>query len=167
LKDIGVDSTLPHSLLLPTIETFTVQLPEDDGNVAVSKRPPREFMIRIRKAGQLLTREIINFLVDRPHDESTRFTGIPPNLFYLLFSLVFVLTMIWVAIQALDILCRHKSAMEFFNHKNSFFTSNLSQPVGNGAEVWYASSTIPSDVSGRDSINRFVLGSVLPLLFSC
>ena len=42
-----------------------------------------------------------------------------------------------VAIQALDILCRHKSAMEFFNHKNSFFTSNLSQPVGNGAEVWY------------------------------
>jgi hypothetical protein len=31
--------------------------------------------------------------------------------------------------------------MEYFNHKNSFFTANLSQPVGNGAEVWYS---IPS-----------------------
>jgi len=57
-------------------ETFTIQLPEDGGNVAVSKRPPREFKIRMRKAGQLQTREIINFLYDRPHDESTRFTGI-------------------------------------------------------------------------------------------
>jgi len=41
-----------------------------------------------------------------------------------------------LAIQALDILFRHKSAMELFNHKNSFFTSNLSQLVGNGCEVW-------------------------------
>ena len=59
------------------VGTFTVQLPEDDGNVAVSKRPPREFTIRIRKSGQLMTKEILQFLVDKPHDESMRFTGTP------------------------------------------------------------------------------------------
>ena len=109
-----------------TVGTWTVVLPEDDGNVAVSKRPPREFKIRIRKAGHLLTSEIRKFLEDKPHDESVRFTGI--TLLYLFLTCV--------AIQALDILCRHKSAMEYFNHKNSFFTSNLSQTVGNGCEVW-------------------------------
>jgi hypothetical protein len=117
------------------VDTFTIQLPEDDGNVAVAKRPPREFKIRIRKAGQLLTREIISFLSDQSHDESTRFTGIPLLIPFLVLVLELMLTC--AAIQALDILCRHKSAMEFFNHKSSFFTSNLSQPIGNGAEVWY------------------------------
>lgn len=71
------DPTVPAShLLLLKVGTFTVQLPEDSGNVAVSKKPPREFKIRIRKAGQLRTREINNFLQDKPHDESVRFTGI-------------------------------------------------------------------------------------------
>jgi hypothetical protein len=69
--------------------TFTVQLPEDDGNVAVSKRPPREFTIRIRKSGQLMTKEILQFLVDKPHDESMRFTGIPSPIFFPLFHLAF------------------------------------------------------------------------------
>ena len=112
------------------VGTFTIQLPEDDGNVAVSKRPPREFKVRIRKAATLLTREIIQFLSDKPHDESIRFTGIFHPFSYLMLSTN------CAAIQALDILCRHKSAMEYFNHKNSFFTANLSQTVGNGAEVW-------------------------------
>ena len=67
------------------VETFTIQLPEDDGNVAVSKRPPREFKIRIRKAATLLTREIINFLNDKPHDESIRFTGTLPTSVHLSF----------------------------------------------------------------------------------
>jgi hypothetical protein len=132
LKDVGVDSTshISHNFLI--LETFTIQLPEDDGNVAVSKRPPREFTIRIRKAATLLTREIIEFLKDKPHDESIRFTGI----LYLPPYPILWLGANYVAIQALDILCRHKSAMEYFNHKNSFFTANLSQVVGNGAEVW-------------------------------
>ena len=135
LKDVGVDSTSTISRISLMVETFTIQLPEDDGNVAVSKRPPREFKIRIRKAGTLLTREIIEFLNNKPHDESIRFTGI--------FSLPLSHLVPYAdhaAIQALDILCRHKSAMEYFNHKNSFFTANLSQPLTNGAEVWYSSS---------------------------
>lgn len=74
LKDIGVDSTLISTTSL-TIETFVVQLPEDDNNVDVSKRPPREFKIRIRKAGTLLTREILNFLNNKPHGERMHFTG--------------------------------------------------------------------------------------------
>lgn len=75
LKDIALDSNHPHLKLLIMIETYSIQLPEDDGNVAVSKRPPREFKIRIRKSGQLFTREILQFLKNKPHDESTRFTG--------------------------------------------------------------------------------------------
>jgi hypothetical protein len=75
LKDVGIDSAFSRVHRFLMVDTFAIQLPEDDGNVAVSKRPPREFKIRIRKAGQLLTREIINFLIDKPHDESTRFTG--------------------------------------------------------------------------------------------
>ena len=71
---MAIDSTLPPKGKL-TIETFAVVLPEEDGNVAVSKRPPREFKVRIRKSGTLLTREIVNFLNDKPHDESMRFTG--------------------------------------------------------------------------------------------
>lgn len=75
----------PDLTKLLIVETFTIQLPEDDGNVAVSKRPPREFKIRIRKAATLLTREIINFLNDKPHDESIRFTGTSPLPSFYLF----------------------------------------------------------------------------------
>jgi len=53
-----VPSLLPSPQLFPQIlmvENFTVQLPEDDGNVAVSKRPPPEFTVQIRKSGQLMT----------------------------------------------------------------------------------------------------------------
>jgi hypothetical protein len=92
LTVISLPSLLPSPQLFPqilTVETFTVQLPEDDGNVAVSKRPPREFTIRIRKSGQLMTKEILAFLVDKPHDESMRFTGTlpyPSLFFHLAFS---------------------------------------------------------------------------------
>src|SRR5271170_6926598 len=80
LTVISLPTLLPSPPFLPQMliaGTFTVQLPEDDGNVAVSKRPPREFTIRIRKSGQLMTKEILQFLVDKPHDESMRFTGTP------------------------------------------------------------------------------------------
>jgi len=69
-----------------TVGTWTVVLPEDDGNVAVSKKPPREFKIRIRKAGHLLTSEIRKFLEDKPHDESVRFTGTSHSNFLLMCS---------------------------------------------------------------------------------
>jgi hypothetical protein len=52
--------------------------------------------------------------------------------------------------------------MEYFNHKNSFFTSNLSQPVGNGAEVWYFSFDPSSNLSGKESTNLFAPESVFP-----
>ena len=73
-KDLGIDSdlSLPVSLIKGS---FPIILPEDDGNFSMSKRPPREFRVRIRKAGQLHTREIANFLNNKQHDDSSRFTG--------------------------------------------------------------------------------------------
>lgn len=56
--------------------------------------------------------------------------------------------------------------MEYFNHKNSFFTANLSQPVGNGAEVWYSSPQSFLILLGKEFINLFVLAFVYPWNFS-
>jgi hypothetical protein len=72
-----------------------------------------------------------------------------------------VLLLTDAAIQALDILCRHKSSMELFNHKNSLFTSNNSQLVGNGVEVWYALRPYHLTMQGKEFINPFDLELVI------
>ena len=77
LKDIGTDRIKsPHIWdVSKGSGIYKTTLPEDDSHIAVSKKPPREFQLRIRKAGQLNTREILLFLVNKFSDESTRFTG--------------------------------------------------------------------------------------------
>jgi len=52
--------------------------------------------------------------------------------------------------------------MEYVNHKNSFFTANMSQPVGNGAEVWFVPSSATLTYPGKESTNLFVPVSVFP-----
>jgi hypothetical protein len=126
-------------------ETFPVQLPESDGGAAPSKSFPRKFTVQLRKTGVLLTSEIIKFLNNKPHDESIRFTGHQTRYCGLI-----------TAIQALDILCRHKSSMELFTHKSSFYTPKLSQVIGAGVEVWYALHRIILISLGREFSNLSV-----------
>lgn len=120
----------PRALPFGEAATFEVTLPEDDG-ITSSKRPPRAFKLRIKKANEINMEELHRFLAAESSLTSNCLTGI----------------------MALDVLIRHRPSMLYSTVGRSFYTPRGSRPLANGAEVWqgYYQSVRPS--RGRMLIN--------------
>ncbi|KAG9294768.1 hypothetical protein G9A89_008247 [Geosiphon pyriformis] len=93
--------------------TFDVTLPEDD-SVAVTKRPPRIFRLRIKKVGEIVMEELFQFLNAE--------TSLTPNCL--------------TGMMALDVLVRHQPSMKFTAVGRSFYNPQGSQVLYGGIEAW-------------------------------
>ncbi|CAG8690438.1 3353_t:CDS:2, partial [Acaulospora colombiana] len=112
--------------------TFDVILPEDDG-VTTSKRPPRAFKFKVQKVAEINMEELSRYL--------QRKTELSNNIL--------------TAINSLDVLIRHGPSMDpnFVSIGRSLYTSENSQALFGGAEVWqgYYQSVRPT--GGKMMIN--------------
>ncbi|CAG8668612.1 21019_t:CDS:2 [Gigaspora margarita] len=93
--------------------TFDVNIPEDDG-VTSTKRPPRSFKVKIKKVNSINMEELRRFLESK--------SELTPNCL--------------TAIMALDVLVRHQPSMTYNTVGRSFYTSEGSQALFGGVEVW-------------------------------
>uniref|UniRef100_A0A1D1YV71 Protein argonaute 1 n=1 Tax=Anthurium amnicola TaxID=1678845 RepID=A0A1D1YV71_9ARAE len=103
----------PKPLPFGDARTFELTLPEDDG-ITSSKRPPRNFVIKMKKAGAIRMEVLHRFLENKQGLTNDCLTGI----------------------MALDVLIRHKPSMEHTTVGRSFYTPQGSKPLFGGVEVW-------------------------------
>ncbi|RGB28543.1 Piwi domain-containing protein [Rhizophagus diaphanus] len=102
----------PRSFPFGDTATFNVTLPEDE--TIPSKRTPRTFKIKIKKAGEIYMDELHRFLQGKHPMTSNCLT----------------------ATMALDVLIRHLPSMRHVTVGRSFFTNAGAEPLFGGAEVW-------------------------------
>ncbi|CAG8508402.1 5106_t:CDS:10 [Ambispora leptoticha] len=109
----------------------SVTLPEENGGIQRAKRPLRTFKIQIKRTSLILMKELHDFL----HGESQ----ITPTCL--------------TAIMALDILIRHKPSMTYATVGRSFYTSDGSQHLYGGVEVWQGYYQSARPTAGKMMIN--------------
>ncbi|CAG8451565.1 6557_t:CDS:10 [Ambispora gerdemannii] len=118
-------------LPLQDASTYTVTLPEEGGGPQRARRPPNDFKITIRKTNQILMQELQDFLHGRSRQTPACLT----------------------AIMALDILIRHKPSMSYTTVGRSFYTSDGSQLLYGGVEVWQGYYQSARPTAGKMMIN--------------
>ncbi|CAG8587596.1 7850_t:CDS:10 [Ambispora gerdemannii] len=111
--------------------SYILTLPEEDGSAQRSRRPPRRFEVKIKGTSQIQMRELQAFL----HGDSQ----LTPSCL--------------TAIMALDVLIRHKPSMTYATVGRSFYTSDSSQHLYGGVEVWQGYYQSARPTTGKMMIN--------------
>ncbi|PKK67969.1 Piwi-domain-containing protein [Rhizophagus irregularis] len=121
----GRKNMLAHKLL-PFGDAATFNVTLEERTPVASRRPPREFRIRIRRVGDIVMGELFQFLRARSRMTNNCQT----------------------AIMALDAIIGHKVSTLHVAVGRSFFTPEGSRSISGGAEVWqgyYQSARPTSD----------------------